>query len=208
MAHLAEGKYSFATLYVRPFPQNTKLSILIQRVPSAQRESNLLPKARELDPAKILQYIQVAKPLNSTQQEKTIENISSSMIDERRYNNNNKIKLLVVDSPITHYRAEYIGRSNLPESHQRLYRFMRLLLRIAQTYEMAVVVTNQIHTTPDSTLFNANKPLGGNVMAQTSTYIVDMWINKLKRTTKLIASPYHKQAYADFHITENGIEDY
>jgi DNA repair protein RadA len=129
------------------------------------------------------------------------------MVDERRYNNNNKIKLLIVDCPITHYRAEYIGRANLSESHQRLYRFMRLLLRIAQTYEMAVVVTNQIHTTPDSTIFYTDKPLGGNVMAQTSTYIAYMRINKLKHTAKLMASPYHKQAYADFHITEKGIED-
>jgi DNA repair protein RadA len=85
---------------------------------------------------------------------------------------------------------------------------MHLLLRIAQTYEMAVVVTNQIHTTPNGTLFHADKPLGGNVMAQTSTYIVHIWINKLNHTAKLMNSPYHKQAYADFHITEKGIEDY
>src|SRR5215470_1060670 len=54
----------------------------------------------------------------------------------------NKIKLLIVDSIIYHYRAECVGRSKLPEKIQRLNKYMHLLLQTASSNSVGVVVTN------------------------------------------------------------------
>jgi RecA/RadA recombinase len=56
-----------------------------------------------------LQRILVTKALDSKQQESLIE-AACSEINRR---NSNKIKLLIVDSIIYHYRAEYAGRKKI-----------------------------------------------------------------------------------------------
>jgi hypothetical protein len=46
-----------------------------------------------------------------------------------KIDSDSKIKLLIVDSIIYHYRAECAGRSKLPEKIQRLNKYMHLLLK-------------------------------------------------------------------------------
>jgi DNA repair protein RadA len=89
--------------------------------------------------------LDLAEAADSAQQEKIVDNIDSYI----PFNNqdSNRFKLLVVDSPVTHYRSEYMKiRENLPTRQQRLYKFMRRLVTIARAYNIAVVVTNQINT--------------------------------------------------------------
>ena len=50
-----------------------------------------------------------------------------------------------MDSIINNYRAEFSDARTLSERQQRLYRFTRMLSNIAQTYRIAVVVTNQVN---------------------------------------------------------------
>jgi DNA repair protein RadA len=73
-----------------------------------------IAKARGLDPAKILKNIQIANPLNRTQQESYVEAACCAIKSD------SKIKLLIVDSMTAHYRVDYPGRSRLPERQQRL----------------------------------------------------------------------------------------
>ena len=79
-----------------------------------------------------------------------------------------KIKLLVVDSIINNYRAEFSDVRTLSERQQRLYQFMCRLSNVAQTYGIAVVVTNQVNYSsyPDT----AN-PTGGNIIAHSLSLI-------------------------------------
>src|SRR5215211_8804311 len=65
-----------------------------------------IAKARGLDHAKILKNIQIAKPLDSSQQESCIES-AFSVISKP----NSKIILLIVDSMTAHYRVYYAGHS-------------------------------------------------------------------------------------------------
>jgi DNA repair protein RadA len=83
-----------------------------------------------------------------------------------------KIKLLIVDSITNHYRAEYAGRSRLPERLQKLNKLMHTLLKIAHTNAVAVVVTNhEMQSSVDRSFDKvAVVPLGGNVMSYASTY--------------------------------------
>jgi DNA repair protein RadA len=98
-----------------------------------------------VDPAKILQKIQVAKPLDSARQESCIEAACSM--------SNSEIKLLLLDSMTAHYRVDYAGRSKLPDKQQRLNKYMYKLLRIARTNnEVVVVVTNQMQPNPAGVL--------------------------------------------------------
>src|SRR5438105_1759226 len=92
-----------------------------------------IARARNFDPDKVLQNIRVAKVINTTDQEITLQN-ANSIIGE------NNVKLLVVDSVIGHYKAEY--RARLSERQQKLNKFMRALLSVAQTHGTAVVITN------------------------------------------------------------------
>ena len=128
-----------------------------------------IAKARGLDSGQILQKILVTKALDSKQQESCIESAFSAC----ETNSNNKIKLLIVDSIINHYRAEYAGRSKLPERIQRLNKSMHTLLKTASSNGVAVVVTNhQMQSSVDGSFDNRIVPLGGNVMSYTSTYTI------------------------------------
>ncbi len=68
-----------------------------------------IANARGLDHAKILQKIQIARPLNSNKQESCIESACSAI-----NKTNSKIKLLIVDSMTALY-IDYAGSSRLPE---------------------------------------------------------------------------------------------
>jgi DNA repair protein RadA len=69
--------------------------------------------ARSLDTLTTLKNIDVVNSINSTAQEKAIENISHVAQTD------GKIKLVIVDSIINHYRQEFIGRQNLSERQSR-----------------------------------------------------------------------------------------
>jgi DNA repair protein RadA len=157
--------------------------------------------ARDLDIDKVLDNIFLAPVQHTLEQEITIEGFESIITT---YTN---IKLVIVDSVIRHYRVEFPGRSMLPERQQKLNIFMHQLSRIAATHRIAVVVTNQVQTSPDG-LYNTHpQPTGGNVMAHTSTHRVCLRPSGENRTAKLVDSPYHPVNEVRFTITERGVED-
>jgi DNA repair protein RAD51 len=52
--------------------------------------------------------------------------------------------LLVVDSSTALYRTDYSGRGELSARQMHLGRFLRSLLRMADEFGIAVVITNQV----------------------------------------------------------------
>jgi DNA repair protein RadA len=133
---------------------------------------------------------------DSDQQEQVIDKIDSLLKDKAE-----RYKLLIVDSPVTHYRSEYIGRAKLPERHQRLYKFLRRLVTIAHTYNIAVVVTNHINTTPNWKIYA--RPVGGNVMGHAATYSVRLWTgNRSIYYATIVSSPYHPSNDTTFYISK------
>ncbi|GIU71999.1 MAG: hypothetical protein KatS3mg003_1478 [Candidatus Nitrosocaldaceae archaeon] len=122
-----------------------------------------IAEAKGLEPEKALENIMVAKAYNSSHQELILEE-AGRMID--RIN----ARLLIVDSAIAHYRAEFLGRGTLADRQQRINRVMHMLVRIADTYNIAVVVTNQAQAAPDVYFGDPTKATGGHVLAHTSTY--------------------------------------
>ena len=156
--------------------------------------------SRNLDPDKALENIIIAKAYNSAHQELIVEQ-TGPIIDT------NKVKLLIVDSAVAHYRAEFLGRATLSDRQQRLNKFMHMLLRIAETYNVAVLATNQIQSSPDAIFGDAFKPTGGHVVAHTSTYRIYLKRSGKNRIARMVDSPYHPEREVLFTLAEQGLSD-
>ena len=156
--------------------------------------------ARGLDPQQALENIIVAKAYNSAHQELIIEETGPVIED-------NKVRLVIVDSAVAHYRAEFLGRATLSERQQRLNKFMHILVRMSETYKVAVLVTNQIQSSPDSVFGDAARPTGGNVVAHTSTYRIYLKRSGKNRIARMVDSPYHAEREILFTLTDRGISD-
>ncbi len=160
-----------------------------------------MAQAMQLDPEKILDGIIYSRVYNSDHQILTVDHSFKICQEE-------KIKLLVVDSILSHFRGEYIGRESLSERQQRLNGHLHKLLRIAQALNLAVVVTNQVQANPQAFFGDPTRPAGGNILAHASTHRVMLRkASKGLRVAKIIDSPYLPESEAYFQITEKGVED-
>jgi DNA repair protein RadA len=160
-----------------------------------------IAQTRELPTDTVLKNIIVARAFNSDHQILIAQKLEQ-IIKEKN------IKLVIVDSIISHFRAEYLGRESLPIRQQRLNQHLHRLLRTAEIFNIPVVVTNQVVASPDAFLGPTNKPAGGNILAHLSTNRV--FLRKGKRYTRIariIDSPYLPEGECIFKITEKGVED-
>ncbi|MFH7917753.1 MAG: DNA repair and recombination protein RadA, partial [Candidatus Aenigmatarchaeota archaeon] len=101
-----------------------------------------IAKALNLDAKNVLKNIYVGKAFNSDHQMLLAEK-AKELIEEKN------VKLLIVDSLTSHFRADYSGRGELASRQQKLNRHLHTLQRIADTYNIAVYVTNQVMARPD-----------------------------------------------------------
>lgn len=164
-----------------------------------------IAKARGLDPNKALQNVRCIQPLNSARLESILQQDLSLQLNQE-----NDIKLIVIDSVINPYRAEYSGRGMLSQRQSRLSKVMHLLQHITRVYDAAVVITNQVHTSVDGysyCLADSDRPMGGNVITHTSTFIIRLKGNSSYLMAEMKGSPCHPEMIKCFGINEKGIHD-
>ncbi|MCE2507901.1 MAG: DNA repair and recombination protein RadA [Nitrosopumilaceae archaeon] len=159
-----------------------------------------IAKANGMDPQRVLDNIVVARAYNSSHQVLILEE-AGAIIRE------SNIKLLVADSAVGLFRSEYLGRGTLSERQQRLNHFVHLLVRIAEAYNCAAVATNQVMSSPDVFFGDPTKPIGGNVVAHTSTYRIYFKKSGKKRIARMVDSPHHPEEEVIFGIGEAGVID-
>ncbi len=159
-----------------------------------------IAKAHGMDPDKVLDRIIVARAYNSAHQTLILEE-SGAVIEE------NNVKLLVVDSAVGLFRAEYLGRGTLAVRQQKLNHFVHLLVRIAETYDCAALATNQVMSSPDVFFGDPTRPVGGNVVAHTSTYRIYFKKSGKKRIARMVDSPHHPEQEVLFALGEAGVMD-
>ncbi|KAH9630782.1 hypothetical protein HF086_001010 [Spodoptera exigua] len=131
----------------------------------------------------------------------------------RAYNTDHQTQysLIIVDSATALYRTDYSGRGELNSRQLHLGRFMRMLLRLADEFGVAVVITNQVVAQVDSVgVFNADtkKPIGGHIIAHAST--TRLYLRKGRgdnRVCKIYDSPCLPETEAMFAISTEGITD-
>ena len=156
----------------------------------------------ELDIDEVLQKIHVARAFNSSHQILMAEKINE-LIQQ-----GNNIKLVIVDSLMAHFRAEYVGRESLAVRQQKLNQHLHALQQIANTYNVAVFITNQVQAKPDSFFGSPTKAIGGHVLGHASTYRI--WLKKGlagKRIARLVDSPHLPEGECVFKIKTEGIVD-
>jgi len=157
--------------------------------------------SRGLEPQKILDNIITARAYNSDHQCLLIDHLFEKCPEEN-------VKLVVVDSMISHFRGEYVGRESLSERQQKLNEYLHKLLRLAEAYNLAVVITNQVQANPGQFWGDPDRPAGGHIMAHACTHRIYLRRGKEDtRLAKVIDSPYLPENTARFRITEKGIED-
>lgn len=158
--------------------------------------------ARDLDYNQILKNITVGRAYNSDHQI-LLTRDASKIIKDRN------IKLIIVDSLISHFRSEYIGRGTLAPRQQILNSHIHDLLRLTESYdELAVIVTNQVSSKPDVFYGNPITHTGGHIVAHGAT--IRIFLRKGKgeqRVAKVIDAPHLAEQDAVFSITEDGITD-
>ncbi|UCE16993.1 MAG: DNA repair and recombination protein RadA [Candidatus Bathyarchaeota archaeon] len=160
-----------------------------------------IANALELDPHETLGHIFLARAYNSSHQCLITDHLF-------KFCPENKIKLVIVDSMIGHFRGEYVGRENLSERQQKLNSQLHKLLRITEAFNLPVMVTNQVQANPAQFFGDPNRPAGGHVMAHACTHRVFLRKGgKGTRIARVIDSPYLPENTARFKITEKGVED-
>ena len=160
-----------------------------------------IAEERGLDYTKILEGILIARAYNSEHQIILINSLPE-LVEK------SGIKLVIMDSMIGHFRGEYIGRGTLAERQQKLGGCLSKLLRVAEAFNISVVLTNQVLSTPDTMYGDPNKPTGGHVMAHACTHRV--FLRKGRQNTRLarvIDSPSLPEEKIRFAITAAGIVD-
>ena len=159
-----------------------------------------IANANDMDPQKVLDNIIVARAYNSAHQTLILEEVGP-LIKE------NNIKLIIVDSAVGLFRAEYLGRGTLASRQQKLNHFVHLLSRIAETYNCAALMTNQVMASPDVFFGDPIRPIGGNVVAHTSTYRIYFKKSGKKRIARMVDSPHHPEEEVIFALGEAGVMD-
>ncbi|MFH1918187.1 MAG: DNA repair and recombination protein RadA, partial [Nanoarchaeota archaeon] len=154
------------------------------------------------NPEKVLKNIFVARAFNSDHQILLLERISE-MIKEGE-----PIKLLIVDSLTAHFRAEYAGRGQLADRQQKLNRYMHDLMKLAETHNLAVYVTNQVMANPAQMFGDPTTAIGGHIVGHASTYRIYLRRGKKgSRVAKLIDSPNLPDNECVFFVTDAGVVD-
>lgn len=160
-----------------------------------------MAKGVGLDPDTALANIKVGKAYNSDHQMILAEKAESIAEEEG-------IKLIVVDSLMSHFRSEYVGRGTLAERQQKLNRHLSVLGKIADQHNLPVVVTNQVMASPGLLFGDPTEPVGGHILAHKSTFRVYLRKGKgEKRVAKLVDSPHLPDSECIFSVTEDGIGD-
>lgn len=155
----------------------------------------------DVDPQETLKRIHVARAFNSQHQILLVEKAMELAKDL-------KVRLLIVDSLTSHFRAEYVGRVSLAERQQILNRHMHDLLNFATLNNAAIVVTNQVAAKPDAFFGDPTRPIGGHIVGHTATFRIYLRKGKAgKRIARLIDSPNLPEGEAVFMVTEDGIKD-
>ncbi|PPQ67193.1 hypothetical protein CVT25_005794 [Psilocybe cyanescens] len=113
-----------------------------------------------------LENILYARAFNSEHQMELINECSLRFAEDKDY------RLLIVDSIMALFRVDYSGRGELSERQQKLAQMLSKLAKLAEEYNICVLLTNQVQSDPGATMTfvagGALKPIGGHILSHAS----------------------------------------
>ena len=154
-----------------------------------------------LDPSAVLDRIHVARAYNSAHQMLLVDEI-------KRMSKTIDVKMVIVDSLTSHFRAEYVGRGMLAPRQQKLNKHLKELKQLSDVNNALVLVTNQVMSNPGAMWGDPTKAIGGHIVGHASTF--RLYLRKSKggrRIARLIDSPNLPEGEAVFTVTAEGIRE-
>ncbi|WP_336342911.1 DNA repair and recombination protein RadA [Halalkalicoccus ordinarius] len=155
--------------------------------------------------ADVLDKIHVAKAFNSNHQMLLAEKAQELTAENEE--TDWPVRIVCVDSLTAHFRAEYVGRGQLADRQQKLNKHLHDLSRIADLYNTAILVTNQVASNPDSFFGDPTQPIGGNILGHKSTF--RMYLRKSKgdkRIVRLVDAPNLADGEAVMRVVNDGLK--
>ena len=157
-----------------------------------------------LDPEEALKNIVYARVFTSEYQSSIITLAAAKMMEDT-------FSLMIIDSIMALFRVDFSGRGELSERQQVLGKTLSKLIKLAEQFNIAVLLTNQVMSDPGATMsftVDPKKPVGGNILAHAST--TRLYFRKGKgdeRVCKIYDSPSLPESETIFRISEDGIDD-
>jgi DNA repair protein RadA len=171
----------------------------------SQEKIKRIAKRFGLDPKKVLSQIFHARIYSSDHQEQMIGK-AETLCKTRN------VRLIIVDSLMALMRAEYIGIGMLARRQAVLNNMIHALSRVAETYNCAVLLTNQVATKMMG-MFSSDDAIGGNIVGHGCHFRVMFKTkgfssnNSLKRRAVIVDAPDLPPEECEFYITSTGIAD-
>lgn len=169
-------------------------------LPKEPLDEDALEQAKDF-----MRRITLLRPSDSAQQILYDEELGS-IIEETG------ARLVIVDSLMGTFRLDYAGRGSLSDRQVALTPHIKHLARIANTFNVPVIVTNQVLQDPSAGPYmDPTKPIGGMIVGHTSKNRVYLRKGGSKDgERKIIAilkdSPYAVEDEVILKLTKKGIE--
>jgi len=191
----------FAVSTIKNFPDSYVVWIDTENTFSAKRIRQLA-KGMDVDGDKVLAQIKIGKAVSSDHQILLTENIEKEIVEGKL-----DVKLIIVDSLMNHFRAEYLGRGTLAGRQQMINGYLHKIAGLVANYKLGVYMTNQIQSDPGMAFGDPNKAIGGNIVAHFAT--TRLYLRKAAKGARkmvLVDSPDLPEGEALFMIKEGKLE--
>ena len=160
-----------------------------------------ISKSLKLDEKEALGNIIRAKAYNSADQYLILQELEKLLVED------DKIKLIVIDSATGLFRQDFSGRGMLSERQKYLDEFLTMASNMANFHNIAIIWTNQVMINPGVFYGDPVTAIGGTVLAHKSTYRVYFKKSGVYRMGKMVDSPKHGQIEVMFGLSEDGVVD-
>ncbi|WVW80667.1 meiotic recombinase Dmc1 [Kwoniella bestiolae CBS 10118] len=159
-----------------------------------------------VDAAMALDNVICARAWSSEQQCDLLIELAVRFVEDRTY------KLLIVDSIMNLFRQDYSGRGELSERQQKLNQFLARLQKLAEEFNIAVILTNQVQADPGAAAMfaaaSSAKAVGGHILAHASAVRIQLRKGRGdERIAKLQDSPDMPEGEATYVLKSGGWED-
>lgn len=186
---------------IKQFPESYVIFIDSERTFSSKRIEQIC-KGMDVDYKHVLEHIKVGTAVSSDHQILLTETVEREIIEGEK-----DVKLIIIDSLMNHFRAEYLSRGTLAIRQQTINGYLHKIAGLVANYGMAVYLTNQISADPGCMYGDPNRAIGGNIVAHFATTRV--YLKKAAKGTRkmiLVDSPDLPEGDAIFKITDAGLE--
>ena len=152
-----------------------------------------------LDRNEVLRNIYVAQAYNSNHQMLLVDHAKD--LAEKLKGEGKPVRLVVVDSLMSHFKFEYADRSKIADRQQRLNRHLHDLRRLAELYNAAVVFTNY----KDSG--NKRASFGGQLVSHAADFRLYLRFATRDdlRVVELLDSPHLPPGETRIRIADDGV---